>query len=395
MQCRYYQQQKCLSCNWINYPYQTQLEKKQQQLLQQLADFNPQQIADPFASDESAFRNKAKMAVLGTVEKPILGIQTGNEIMDLCDCPLYSNSMQNVLKIVRTYIRKQGLVPYNINKRKGELKFVIVTETTNQETKQFMLRLVMKSHKLIARIKNSLKQLQDKIQNLVVVSINIQPSHAAILEGDEEIVLTTTQFLPVSLNRIPLYIKPKSFFQTNTRVAENLYKTASDWVTDFPIKSIWDLFCGVGGFGLHCINQLPNRNIELTGIEISVDAIECASRSAKQLGFKHLSFKSLDATKYAIAQHAIPDLVLLNPPRRGAGAALMQYLEQVKPTFILYSSCNLHSLVDDLRMLPDYQLVKAQLFDMFPHTAHMEVLVLLTKKQPTVNTISVFNDLVF
>lgn len=380
MQCHYYQQQKCLSCNWINYPYQAQLEKKQQQLLQQLTQFNPQNIVNPFASAESAFRNKAKMAVLGTVEKPILGIQNGDEAVDLCDCPLYSNSMQNILKIVRTYIRNQGLVPYNINKRKGELKYIIVTESTNQETQQFMLRLVIKSHKLVAKIKNSFKQLQDKIHNLAVVSINIQPNHAAILEGDEEIVLTTTPFLPITLNQIPLYIKPKSFFQTNTRVAENLYKTASDWVTDFPIQSIWDLFCGVGGFGLHCVNQLPNRSIELTGIEISPDAIECATQSAGKLGFKHLSFKSLDATKYAIAQQVTPDLVLLNPPRRGAGTALMQYLEQVQPTFITYSSCNLHSLVDDLRILPNYQLTNVQLFDMFPHTAHMEVLVLLTLK---------------
>ena len=380
MQCHYYQQQKCLSCNWINYPYQAQLEKKQQQLLQQLTQFNPQNIVNPFASAESAFRNKAKMAVLGTVEKPILGIQNGDEAVDLCDCPLYSNSMQNILKIVRTYIRNQGLVPYNINKRKGELKYIIVTESTNQETQQFMLRLVIKSHKLVAKIKNSFKQLQDKIHNLAVVSINIQPNHAAILEGDEEIVLTTTPFLPITLNQIPLYIKPKSFFQTNTRVAENLYKTASDWVTDFPIQSIWDLFCGVGGFGLHCVNQLPNRSIELTGIEISPDAIECATQSAGKLGFKHLSFKSLDATKYAIAQQVTPDLVLLNPPRRGAGTALMQYLEQVQPTFIIYSNCNLHSLVDDLRILPNYQLTNVQLFDMFPHTAHMEVLVLLTLK---------------
>ncbi|MWP61824.1 23S rRNA (uracil(747)-C(5))-methyltransferase RlmC [Gilliamella sp. Pas-s25] len=380
MQCRFYQQKKCLSCQWMDKPYHAQLAEKQNNLLQQLTQFKPNDVVEPFASHEFAFRNKAKMAVLGTVERPILGIQTDNEMVDLCDCPLYSNSMQNILKLVRTFIRKQGLVPYNINKRKGELKFVIVTESKENNTSCFMLRFVLKSHKLVEKINNSFKQLQDKIQNLKVISINIQPNHAAILEGEEELVLTDTSFLPMTLNGVPLFIKPKSFFQTNSDVASNLYKTASDWVTNLSIHSIWDLFCGVGGFGLSCVSLAIENQIQLTGIEISPDAIECATKSANKLGFKRLTFKSLDATQYAIAEQHIPDLVLLNPPRRGVGKVLMQYLENVQPSYILYSSCNLTSLVEDLMLLSNYQIMKVQLFDMFPHTSHMEVLVLLQRK---------------
>lgn len=380
MQCRYYQQKKCLSCNWINYPYTTQLQEKQNNLLEKITEFNPKEVKPPVASSEVAFRNKAKMAVLGTVEKPILGMVNDNEAIDLCDCPLYTTSMQNILKMVRTYIRKQGLVPYNINKRKGELKFVIITESTTEETNGFMIRFVMRSHKFVEKIRNSLQQLQNKIENLQVVSINIQPNHSAILEGEEEIVLTQSSYLNFTLNHIPLYIKAKSFFQTNTNIAKNLYQTASDWVNNLNVRSIWDLFCGVGGFGLHCVNAANNKNINLTGIEINSDAIECASRTADELGFTHLTFKSLDATRYSIGQQNIPDLVLLNPPRRGGGETLMQFLAQVKPRYILYSSCNLSSLVEDIRLLSDYQLKKVQLFDMFPHTSHMEVLVLLERK---------------
>lgn len=380
MQCSYYQQKKCLSCHWLDHPYQIQLEQKQTMLIEQLSEFNPKEIKEPLASKKHAFRNKAKMAVLGTVEKPILGIQTGDQAIDLCDCPLYSNNMQNILKIVRTYIRKQGLVPYNINKRKGELKFVIITESICDGISSFMLRFVLKSPKFFEKIKNSFNQLQDKIQNLQVVSINIQPNHSAILEGDEEIVLTNNSFLSITLNNILLFIKPKSFFQTNTDVASNLYQTASDWVTDLNIHSIWDLFCGVGGFGLHCLNNLSKNDVQLTGIEINSDAIECATKSANELGYKQIFFKSLDATQYAITNQNIPDLVLLNPPRRGAGKQLIQYLEEMKPNYILYSSCNLSSLAEDLKLLNDYQITKSKLFDMFPHTAHMEVLILLEKK---------------
>ena len=378
MQCNYYQEKKCLSCHKINQTYHSQLTEKQNYLLQTLAEFNPKQVNPPYASPESGFRNKAKMAVLGTVEKPILGIQNDNAVIDLCDCPLYSANMQHILKLVRTYIRKQGLVPYNINKRKGELKFVIITESRIGDESYFMLRFVLKSQKFVDKIKNSYQLLHDKINNLQVVTINIQPNHAAILEGDEELILTDNPFLAFQLNQVPLYIKSKSFFQTNSYIAEKLYKTASDWVANLNVNSIWDLFCGVGGFGLHCIQHASSHHIQLTGIEISPDAIECATKSAAKLGYDKLNFKSLDATKYVTNEQSIPDL--LNPPRRGAGKTLIQYLQTIKPNYVLYSSCNLTSMAEDLRLLTDYQMIKVQLFDMFPHTSHMEVLVLLQAK---------------
>ena len=377
MQCNYYQEKKCLSCHKINQAYYSQLTEKQDHLLQTLAEFNPKQVNAPCASPESEFRNKAKMAVLGTVEKPVLGIQNDSTMIDLCDCPLYSTNMQHILKLVRTYIRKQGLVPYNINKRKGELKFVIITESRIGDESYFMLRFVLKSQKFVDKIKNSYHLLQDKINNLQVVTINIQPNHAAILEGDEELILTDNPFLAFQLNQVPLYIKSKSFFQTNSYIAEKLYKTASDWVADLNVNSIWDLFCGVGGFGLHCIQHARRHHIQLTGIEISPDAIECATKSAEKLGYNKLNFKSLDATKYVTNEQDTPDLVLLNPPRRGAGKTLIQYLQTIKPNYVLYSSCNLTSMAEDLRLLSGYQMTKVQLFDMFPHTSHMEVLVLL------------------
>ena len=380
MQCNYYQEKKCLSCHKINQAYHSQLTEKQNYLLQTLAEFNPKQVNPPYASPESGFRNKAKMAVLGTVEKPILGIQNDNAVIDLCDCPLYSANMQHILKLVRTYIRKQGLVPYNINKRKGELKFVIITESRIGDESYFMLRFVLKSQKFVDKIKNSYQLLHDKINNLQVVTINIQPNHAAILEGDEELILTDNPFLAFQLNQVPLYIKSKSFFQTNSYIAEKLYKTASDWVANLNVNSIWDLFCGVGGFGLHCIQHASSHHIQLTGIEISPDAIECATKSAAKLGYDKLNFKSLDATKYVTKEQSIPDLVLLNPPRRGAGKTLIQYLQTIKPNYVLYSSCNLTSMAEDLRLLSGYQMIKVQLFDMFPHTSHMEVLVLLQAK---------------
>lgn len=374
MKCSYYQNKQCLSCQWIEKSYDEQLKDKQHMLSEKLRQFDPKLILPPATGPESAFRNKAKMAVLGTVERPILGIMTDGEPIDLCDCPLYSTAMLLTLYQIRDLLKQLQLVPYNIRRKKGELKYIIVTEADDQ----FMLRMVLRSEKERAKITQALSEIQQTIPQLAVISINIQPEHAAILEGEQEFILTSQQQLPVKLNNIPLFIQTGSFFQTNTVVASQLYATAQQWLATLPIKAIWDLFCGVGGFGLHCVT--PER--QLTGIEINPQAIACAKLSASLLNYDKISFQSLDATKFALSKvEAIPELILVNPPRRGLGRDLASYLQHVSPNYILYSSCNLNSLVTDLTYFANYTVEQVQLFDMFPHTEHMEVLLLLKNKQ--------------
>jgi 23S rRNA (uracil747-C5)-methyltransferase len=376
MYCDYFSSQKCLSCNWLNKPYSQQLMDKQQTFSQLLQPFQPIAILSPIASHEVDFRNKAKMAVLGTVEKPILGILNHNQQpIDLSHCPLYPTQLQQALTKLKQFISSIGLVPYNIKKRRGELKFIILTLHDNQ----LMLRFVLRSKAMIDRLRVSLNKLYASLPNLAIISVNIQPLHAAILEGEEEIVLSDSDVLAVNLNHVPLFIRPQSFFQTNTEIARQLYQTAADWVNQLTkdkkkaINHIWDLFCGVGGFGLHC----TNHSIRLTGIEINKQAIACAKQSADLMQLPKLDFRAYDSTQFALAQADIPDLVLVNPPRRGLGKCLANYLHTLKPHYILYSSCNLSTQLSDLALLPNYQIVKAQLFDMFPHTAHMETMLLL------------------
>ena len=120
--------------------------------------------------------------------------------------------------------------------------------------------------------------------------------------------------------------------------------------------------------------------MQLTGIEISAEAIACAQRSAAMLGLENVSFAALDSTAFATGRDKVPDLVLVNPPRRGIGEALCAYLSRMAPDYLLYSSCNPESMAQDLARLPDYRVERVQLFDMFPHTAHFEVLSLLVRQ---------------
>lgn len=374
MHCALYDANRCRSCQWLEKPYSQQLSEKQSQLAQLLAAQPVSEWLPPVTSMPQAFRNKAKMVVSGSVERPLFGmVQRDGSAVDLTDCPLYPDSFAPVFAQLKPFIARAGLTPYNIERRRGELKFLLLTESTQGG---MMLRFVLRSRQKLEQLRAALPWLQQQLPQLSVISVNIQPVHMAILEGEEEIMLTPDQALAENFNDVPLWIRPQSFFQTNPQVASALYATARDWVQALPVSSMWDLFCGVGGFGLHCATP----EMSLTGIEISAEAIACASRSAEMLGLTNVRFAALDSTQFATSRSDIPQLVLVNPPRRGIGEALCGYLSRMAPDYILYSSCNAQTMAQDIARLPDYAVTRVQLFDMFPHTAHFEVLTLLTRR---------------
>jgi len=375
MHCALYTAGTCRSCQWLDKPYSRQLVDKQLDLQQLLADVAVGEWLEPVTGPESAFRNKAKMVVSGSVERPLLGmLHRDGTPVDLCDCPLYPASFPEVFGVLKSFIARAGLTPYNVARKRGELKFLLLTES--QKEGGMMLRFVLRSEAKLAQLRAALPWLQQQLPQLKVISANIQPVHMAILEGEREIALTEQQALEEEFNQVPLFIRPQSFFQTNPQVAAALYATARDWVRELNIGSMWDLFCGVGGFGLHCATP----EMKLTGIEISAEAIACAKASAARLGLKQVEFQALDSTGFATAKESIPDLVLVNPPRRGIGQALCDYLSRMAPQTILYSSCNAQTMAKDLAAMPDYRVERVQLFDMFPHTAHYEVLTLLSRR---------------
>ncbi|ELY2482659.1 23S rRNA (uracil(747)-C(5))-methyltransferase RlmC [Cronobacter sakazakii] len=375
MHCALYDAGRCRSCQWIEQPLDTQLAAKMTDLRTLLAALPVGEWGAPVSGPEQAFRNKAKMVVSGSVEKPLLGmLHRDGTPVDLTECPLYPASFYAVFAALKPFIARAGLTPYNVARKRGELKYLLLTQSTLDGG--LMLRFVLRSKEKLEQLRAALPGLLAELPQLKVVTANIQPVHMAIMEGDEEIWLTQQQALAESFNGVPLWIRPQSFFQTNPTVASALYATARDWVRALPVNHMWDLFCGVGGFGLHCATP----EMTLTGIEIAPEAIASARASAQALGLRNVHFQALDSTDFATGQQAVPDLVLVNPPRRGIGKALCEYLSRMAPRYIIYSSCNAQTMAKDIGELPGYRIARVQLFDMFPHTAHYEVLTLLVRE---------------
>lgn len=374
MHCDAFESGRCASCARIREPLDAQVARKQADAARRLAAFGPIHWHAPVRSREAGFRNKAKMVVAGSVDQPTLGIlDASGHGVDLTDCPLYPAAISGIFPALAAFIRQARIAPYDVPGRRGELKYLLVTVA--EHSGELMLRFVLRSQESIARIRKHLPALRAALPGLRVVSANLQPEHKAVLEGEREILLTDEAALTMRLNDLPIHLRPQSFFQTNTDVAAALYRQARDWVAALDPPALWDLYCGVGGFALHC----ADGRREVTGIELSEEAIASACRSRDELGLAGVCFQAGDAAAFARAAIRLPPLVIVNPPRRGIGSALCQRLRESEARWIIYSSCNVESLARDLADLADFRVRQARLFDMFPHTDHFEVACLLER----------------
>lgn len=347
--------------------YDVQIELKENVLKSAIG--SDIKILPTVKSTLTGFRNKAKIIVSGPLENPVLGLLD----TELLDCPVHDPTINRLLHDLIPFIRNAKLTPYSVSERKGELKAIIIFHS--DET---YVRFVLRSKESIDRIKKNLPSLLSSHPEIGPVSVNIQPVHQAILEGDEEIPLTPETTVEHHYSSFSMKLRPQGFVQTNQQVAAKLYQTAADWVKETKIQKFLELFSGQGAFSFHCAQYVS----EATGIEINQDAVEMATENAKEMKLSHLKFISLDAGKAgAILESKKPDLILVNPPRRGLAEAATLLLNAA-PEWIIYSSCSVESLGPDLKKLAgSYSVERAQIFDMFPHTAHFETLVLLRKNQ--------------
>lgn len=407
LHCGYYAAGKCRSCSLIETPYRTQLAAKEARCRELLPSAPEAAWLPAFSGGDRGFRNRAKL-VVGGVGGSVGGVTLGilgpsGRGVDLRECAIQAPGIAAIIPVLADFIERIGLEPYSVPERRGELKFVHVTLAPDGE---LMLRFVTRSERGLAVLRSRLAELRRLVPKAAVISVNLLPEHKAVLEGEREVLLHGST-LAMRLDDVTLHLRPQSFFQTNTAVARELYRQVASWVAAADPVSVWDLYCGVGGFALHCAAAFeasasasasssapasvpamrwsldaPSRprEREVLGVEISGAAVDSARRSAREAGLA-AHFLAADATEFALAAAPgeLPELVIVNPPRRGIGEALASFLEESGVPRVVYSSCNPVSLAKDLALMPGYAVREARVFDMFPHTAHLEVAVLLER----------------
>ena len=315
------------------------------------------------------------MVVTGTSAEPIIGLM-GEENLDqgrkILECPIHHPRLNEVIQALPEFISQFNLIPYQIESRKGELKGLILFYSPLSD--QMYLRFILRSKECVSRIQKLLPSLQKIFPFLTCVTANIQPIPHATLEGHEEIFITEQKWIEHGLDNLVFHLAPQAFVQTNTEVATQLYQTAADWIAELRPEKMLELFCGQGAFSFFAAKSAK----QILGIEINEDAVKTANETAKKLGLTHVSFQSMDAKN---APSIGADLILVNPPRRGLGESISIIL-QSQPEHLIYSSCSVTTLTKDLQILSDsYTIKKTNIFDMFPHTEHFEILALLERKE--------------
>ncbi|MFJ4220155.1 23S rRNA (uracil(747)-C(5))-methyltransferase RlmC [Curtobacterium luteum] len=383
MQCDYFDRGVCRSCTLMGQPYADQVLDKEIRTRELLHDAveaagGPGAVEwlPAITSPESAYRNKAKMVVGGSVQHPTVGILDHRQRgVDLRHCGICTPGIQRALPVLAQFIADAGLIPYDVAARRGELKFVLVTESPDGD---LMVRFVLRSEGQLPRLREHLDALRSVLPEAVVVTANLLPEHKAVTEGDREVLLTEQATLPMRMGDVTMHLRPQSFFQTNTVVAAQLYEQATAWIDQVAPASMWDLYCGVGGFALHAAR--PGRAV--TGIETSREAVRSAGQSAREAGLTDVRFAADDATEHALRARpdAVPELVVVNPPRRGIGATLADWLEASSVEHVVYSSCNPVTLAKDLARMPSFRLDRVRVLDMFPQTGHLEAVTLLSRR---------------
>lgn len=376
--CSYYNQDICKSCDLISLDYSDQILTKEKTLERALTDLNYPKILPTVHSSPIAFRNKAKMVVTGNQDEPIIGLWGESDLdqgRELLACPLHVKQINEMLPALKNFIKTAKLVPYHIGSKVGELKGIILFHS--EQSHETYLRFILRSKESLDRIRKNQNILLQDFPHLKCISVNIQPIAHALLEGEEEIFITDKKSILHKLGKTNFLLGPRAFVQTNQEVATKLYETAATWVMETKLRRFMELYCGQGAFSFFAAPYIEHG----LGVEINEEAVNEANRTAEAFGLTHLKFKSADAAKVSNEIQSFgPDIILVNPPRRGLAQATQLILEH-KPKVIIYSSCNHETLCQDLQKLStNYHITKIKIFDMFPNTNHFETLVQLDLK---------------
>lgn len=368
----------CGGCPQLSLPYPAQLEGKQKLVRSLLAPFGP---VEPILGAEQPlhYRNKAIATFCGSGARLSCGIYEAHthRVIPAEHCLLQDERINEVLKAVLAAARACRYDAFDEDEGTGLLRHVVVRRGVR--TGQISVAVVTPSA-FLPGSKKFVALLRAACPDVVTVVQNINPRRTSAVLGSTEKVLFGSGCLEDELCGQRFLISTRAFYQVNPVQTERLYRTALDFAALTGRETVLDAYCGIGTIALAAAPQAK----AVLGVELNSDAVANARRNAALNHAKNASFRVGDAGAVmaqaaALGQRA--DVVFLDPPREGASEQFLRALLQSRPGRIVYISCGPQSLARDLALLTagGYRLQRAQPVDMFPHTDHVETVVLMSR----------------
>lgn len=388
----------CGGCKWQHLDYQAQLRHKQQAVEEAFRRIAKVEVGEflPILGAPSPlhYRNKLEFTASDRRWLTLEEIRSGetfhrdglgfhlpghfDKVVDVQTCYLQPEPSNAIRNEIRDYARANGLSFYNVRSHEGALRNVIVRTASTGEV---MVTVSFGAQSTPEERDGLLSHLRARFPEITSLQFAVNGKFNDVLYDVDIEVFSGRSYIEERLGEVRFHIGPKSFFQTNTAQGLALYEIARDFAGLTGRETVYDLYTGLGSIACFVAGQ----SAKVIGIEEVEPAVEDARVNARINGFDHLHFYAGDVktllTEQLVALHGPPDVVITDPPRAGMHAKVVETLLVLNAPKIVYVSCNPATQARDLALLSaGYTVRKSRAVDMFPHTHHIENVVLLERK---------------
>ncbi|HEX3039788.1 MAG TPA: 23S rRNA (uracil(1939)-C(5))-methyltransferase RlmD [Caproiciproducens sp.] len=374
---------RCGGCVYRHIGYDAELRAKQQRVqdaLERIGGFH-NVVLNPIVGAEQSdhYRNKAQIPIGCEGGKIRMGFYASHShrIISCSECLLQPEAFTAAMNAFQEWAEKSGEDVYNEQTGKGRLRHLYLRQA--EATGEIMVCVVVNGNG-VHHEPELVELLRKNVPGLKSVIINSNREKTNVILGRKCRTVWGSDYITDILCGLKFNISPMSFYQVNRGQAERLYTIAGKYAGLTGSETLLDLYCGTGTIGLSMADKAKN----VIGVEIIEQAVEDAKKNAALNGVENAEFLCMDAAKAAdmLANRGVkPDVVVLDPPRKGCDAGLIETVAGMAPQRVVYVSCDPATLARDLKLFAakGYKTMEATPVDMFPRTAHTEVVCLLER----------------
>ncbi len=375
---------KCGGCVFRHIAYEEELKIKQRRVFDALTrigglhDFDMGEIIG--CKSPNSYRNKAQMPVGRDNDGSVI---TGffaphsHRIVKTDSCALQLDEFNAIIRVVKNWITENNISVYDETTHKGLVRHIYLRRSA--EGAQIMVCLIINGKNL-----PNTDTLTEKLilanKNITSIILNINTNNTNVILGNKCITIYGSDTISDTLCGLKFNISPLSFYQVNRDQTERLYALAAEYAELTGSELLIDLYCGAGTIGLSMADKVKS----LIGVEIVPEAIQNAKENAKTNGIHNAEFICADAeaaAKLLAKRRTRPDVVIIDPPRKGCAPSVIDSICEMSPSRVVYVSCDPETLARDLKLFDEkgYKTEKVTPVDMFPRTGHVETVVLMSR----------------
>ena len=370
--------EKCGGCDYAGMKYDNELAVKQKYIEELFGEYV--KVDDIVGMYRPIYyRNKVHAVVgLDDSRNVIAGTyeENSHRIVDTSDCMIEDSQCTDIIKDIKGLIASFKYQPYDEDAGKGLIRHILLRKGFS--TKEIMLVIVTAGVAFPSK-NNFLKVLCEKHPEITTIVQNINDRRTSMVLGKRNIVLKGKGYIEDVLCGCRFRISPTSFYQINHQQTEKLYKKAIQLADISKNDTVIDAYCGIGTIGIVASKKAG----KVIGVELNSEAVSDAKINASINNIKNVTFVNADAGHFLVeyAKNAKADVVIMDPPRSGSTPEFLNSLLKIKPDRIVYISCGPDTQARDIKVLVKggYKVTACQPFDLFPHTEHVETVVLLSQ----------------